>query len=463
VTATASTAAFEAYMQGRQLVNRRGANNLKQAVTHLERALALDETYAPAHAQLAIAISLQFGSAGGYGDLTLEDVERRAMPHTQRAFDLDNRLPEAFAAQAIYSLQNADFDSVILNADRALELNPSYADVINWSFIAYARKGQHVEATGALERLLQVDPLSVAGRANMAPHLAMRGQPEAAFAMADSIAGQNLSVSYLTHGAILLDALGQPAEALGWFLRALAVDPQAAFPNGYSTQTFGILDLLPEALRLRKDAHHWAYRNMQMWPELIADHRQKLAEDPSNFENQLHLADALHLSGEVEQAQVSYENLISRLQGRVIRDGNLDSGAPTARAAFGRWRAGDQAAAVLAELARADQRQKSLAGRRDGEYYRTEAILEAIEGNKAVALHNIQKAIDVGIRDRTIFSEPAFKALSDLQEFLMLKLKLDEILANEREKALQMMCYNNPVPEAWQPLPETCEGVEETP
>ncbi len=171
VTATASTAAFEAYMQGRQLVNRRGRNNLEQAVTHLERALALDETYAPAHAQLAIAISLQLGSAGGYGDLTLEEVERRAMPHIQRAFDLDNRLPEAFAARAIYSLLNADFDSVILNADRALELNPSYADVINWSFIAHARMGRHVEAADALERLLQVDPLSVAGRSNVAPGL----------------------------------------------------------------------------------------------------------------------------------------------------------------------------------------------------------------------------------------------------------------------------------------------------
>ena len=80
-----------------------------------------------------------------------------------------------------------------------------------------------------------------------------------------------------------------------------------------------------------------------------------------------------------------------------------------------------------------------------------------------MALHYIQKAIDVGIRDRTIFSEPAFKALSELPEFLMLKLKLDEILASEREKALQIICYNNPVPESWQPLPETCEGVEEKP
>ncbi len=464
VTATASTAAFEAYMQGRQLVNRRGRNNLEQAVTHLERALALDETYAPAHAQLAIAISLQLGSAGGYGDLTLEEVERRAMPHIQRAFDLDNRLPEAFAARAIYSLLNADFTGVIENAERVLELNPSYADVINWSYIAHARMGQHVEAVGALERLLEVDPLSVAGRSNLAPVLASRGQIEAAFAMADSIAGQNLSVSYVTHGSILLVEQGQPAAALEWFLQGLAVDPQAAFPNGFTSRTFGIVDLLPEALRLRKDMHHYAYRNLTMWPELLAGQRQGLADDPSNTLMQVYLADALHLSGEVDQAQVLYEDLISRFQGRVIRDTDLISGAPMARAVLGRWRAGDLAGATaLAELARADHHQLSLAGRHDGEYYRVEAILEAIEGNEVVALHNIQKAIDTGLRDRSVFSEPAFEAFHDSQEFMALELKLDAFLVTEREKALQMMCFNNPVSEVWQPLPETCEGVEESP
>ena len=57
----------------------------------------------------------------------------------------------------------------------------------------------------------------------------------------------------------------------------------------------------------------------------------------------------------------------------------------------------------------------------------------------------------------------ADEALRDSQEFLTLKLKLDENLAKEHEKALQMMCYNNPVPEAWQPLPGTCMGVDSTP
>ena len=35
----------------------------------------------------------------------------------------------------------------------------------------------------------------------------------------------------------------------------------------------------------------------------------------------------------------------------------------------------------------------------------------------------------------------------------------DIFLGAEREKTLQMMCFNNPVPDEWQPLPETWERV----
>jgi hypothetical protein len=34
------------------------------------------------------------------------------------------------------------------------------------------------------------------------------------------------------------------------------------------------------------------------------------------------------------------------------------------------------------------------------------------------------------------------------------------MLAVERQKTLQMICFDNPNPGEWQPLPETCEGVE---
>ncbi len=78
VLVATSMEAFEAYMHGRQLINLRGRANLEEAVTHLERALALDETYAPAHAQLAIATSLLSTTPGSYGDMPKAEVAARA-------------------------------------------------------------------------------------------------------------------------------------------------------------------------------------------------------------------------------------------------------------------------------------------------------------------------------------------------------------------------------------------------
>ena len=58
----------------KQIKQKRAQANLEQAVVHLEKAIALDESYTPAHAQLAIAYALLSDSPGAYGDLSLEFV-----------------------------------------------------------------------------------------------------------------------------------------------------------------------------------------------------------------------------------------------------------------------------------------------------------------------------------------------------------------------------------------------------
>ena len=50
VIPAANTQAYEAYLRGRRLIHRRGRESLEDAVRHLERALRLDERFAPAHA-----------------------------------------------------------------------------------------------------------------------------------------------------------------------------------------------------------------------------------------------------------------------------------------------------------------------------------------------------------------------------------------------------------------------------
>ena len=463
VPAAANPAAFDAYMKGRQLINLRGRRNLEEAVTHLEQALALDGNYAPAHAQLAIAISLLSNSPGAYGNFTLEEVRRRALPHIEKALELDEDLSEAFAARTIYSLMMEDNDATIVNGKRTLELNPSYADALNWLYISHAAIGQHVEASEALDRLLDIDPLSIVGRYNRARRLALlEGQTAPARAIADSLYEQSPTFSYVTNAAISYYA-GRDDEALEWLLRAGSQSPGGAITaiNVNMSRVVGQLRLLPEALRVANDAHYWAYLNLRMWPESIASARQRLEGDPSDPNSILYLANALHLSGDIEGAQVLYENLLALRSGQAILDNTSESVAPTARAALGRLRSGDEDGALnLIELTKEDLRQRNRAGFVHGEYYRAAAIVAALEGNNASALENIAKAIEHGPRDPSLFSEPAFVAFRDSPEFQALESRLDSILAAQRVTALQMVCFENPVPDSWQPLPETCTGVE---
>ena len=54
-----------------------------------------------------------------------------------------------------------------------------------------------------------------------------------------------------------------------------------------------------------------------------------------------------------------------------------------------------------------------------------------------------------------------FDELQQEPRFSALREELRAILAVEHEKILQLVCFNNPVPDDWQPMPETCEGVVE--
>ena len=59
-----------------------------------------------------------------------------------------------------------------------------------------------------------------------------------------------------------------------------------------------------------------------------------------------------------------------------------------------------------------------------------------------------------------LFRDPIFDVARGDTRFIAFQQELDAMLRKEREKALQEMCYNNPKPNEWQPLPETCEGVK---
>jgi tetratricopeptide (TPR) repeat protein len=343
-------------------------------------------------------------------------------------------------------------------------LNPSHSDALNWLFVALWDSGRQEEAQQIIERLLVVDPLSVPGRNNMAMQLAWRGKLDAAWALLDSLDSDNPVMSYDQRGDIFGHLLGELSEALKWWLRSHALAPEYSSNDGSDDRSliYGYLNLLPEALRLPRDLHHWAYYGMTLWPELISDLSRQLDSDPSDPQKKLDLANALHLSGDIAQAQVLYEDLLAGRWGGTLGPAT-NPVVSTARAAYGRKSFGDtEGAETLVKWVKAYQEYRRREGVHQPFYYRIAAILLAMESKSAEAMRNIEAAIRAGLRDRSVFSEPAFEAFRDTPEFAELEARLHVILAREREKVLQLICFDNPVPDAWQPLRETCEGVEES-
>jgi hypothetical protein len=127
-----------------------------------------------------------------------------------------------------------------------------------------------------------------------------------------------------------------------------------------------------------------------------------------------------------------------------------------------RRRSGDEVGAeAVAAIVREDYAVRVAAGLEHENLDFWGALIAAFDRDHDAAIDRLRSSIRRGMRDKIIFESPQFEELRDDPRFIAVRQELDEILAEEREKVLQLICFNNPVPDDWRPLPETCEGVVE--
>jgi TolB-like protein/DNA-binding winged helix-turn-helix (wHTH) protein/Tfp pilus assembly protein PilF len=140
---------YEVYLRGRQLTE---SGPLSEAVALLERAVRLDPAFARAWVALAQA------HRGSMHDPRALASARTAL---SRALALDDELPEAhFALGMIRFYRDYDPEGARRAFERALELNPGYAEAHHGIAACYAVSGRHDEALGAVMRARRLDPLS---------------------------------------------------------------------------------------------------------------------------------------------------------------------------------------------------------------------------------------------------------------------------------------------------------------
>jgi TolB-like protein/DNA-binding winged helix-turn-helix (wHTH) protein/Tfp pilus assembly protein PilF len=169
---TSSTQAYERYLQGRYLFQRRSASDLQSAKTHFEQAVQIDPGYARAWAALAGVYYV-----ARFEDLALPDAPSKWREAIQRAVTLAPDMAEAnIRAGQYYYWQLGDSHTARMHTARAIALDPADPLVVSVSMSDAIKEGRMQDAVDLQRRMTTIDPLSVSERGNLGVLLMMTGR-----------------------------------------------------------------------------------------------------------------------------------------------------------------------------------------------------------------------------------------------------------------------------------------------
>lgn len=173
---TADPEAYDEYLRGRFELQRRTQESLLAAIDHFDRAVRIDEEFAPAWAGLGLTYAL----VPFYSDaIPFEVAQAKARQAADRAVGLDPDLPEAYAAVG----QALPFGAERAAAfRRAVELDPMYAEAHQWLGETLSIMGKHEEAVEEGRIAVQLDSMSRAANLDYGRGLMRAGRLDEAAA-----------------------------------------------------------------------------------------------------------------------------------------------------------------------------------------------------------------------------------------------------------------------------------------
>jgi TolB-like protein/Flp pilus assembly protein TadD len=215
--------ALIAYGKGREAMAKRRRQTLVQAATHFQEAVARDPGYVEAWAALGetyvLQAAYQVEPRGGAAPLA------RAEDAIDRALTLDPESGMAWAAQGLLLELRGDLEQARQALQRAIELNPSYANAYLW----YGTLQLDREARlPYLEKALELDPRSAVVAANVADTLLDLGYEARAMEMFSRIveADPLYPMAYMLAGRIN-EERGRLDEAALSYFRAWTLQPDS--------------------------------------------------------------------------------------------------------------------------------------------------------------------------------------------------------------------------------------------
>ncbi|MEO0951343.1 MAG: tetratricopeptide repeat protein, partial [Pseudomonadota bacterium] len=187
--ATDNEAAYDKFLLGEHLWHLRGEDNIRQAIGHLEEAIAMEPNFGRAQALLAMAhITLQSYAAVDSLEAweALRDTHvAAARTYAERALAIDPALVDPYTALGDLTRVENRWQDAEAYYLRALELDPNDATANLWYGEFLEDVGRTTEAYSATRKTLDVDPFSPGANAMLAGLLMADKECEALAAPAD--------------------------------------------------------------------------------------------------------------------------------------------------------------------------------------------------------------------------------------------------------------------------------------
>ena len=156
---TENVEAYKMYLLGRSYLNKRTGEEVVKAIDMFKQSMEKDSIFALAYAGLAESYTLA-GNAG-YTTLPRDQAITLARAFANKAIALDESQAEAHASLAYVKFRiDWDWAGAETEFKRALQLKPGYARAHEWYALLLSIRGRLDEAMDEMKRAQELDPLS---------------------------------------------------------------------------------------------------------------------------------------------------------------------------------------------------------------------------------------------------------------------------------------------------------------
>jgi TolB-like protein/DNA-binding winged helix-turn-helix (wHTH) protein/Tfp pilus assembly protein PilF len=224
---TVNQEAYENYLKGLYFWNKVTPDALRKSVDHFRQAIAQDPSYALPYAGLSAAYAVM-----GYQNmLPPHDAYKEAKMATVKALELDETAEPAHAQLGFIALfYEHDWARAERAFQRAIALNPSAPNAHKGEAYVHVTQGRFEQALAAIERARKLDPLSALTNADVGYILYLaREYDQAAEQLQETLAWEpNFGYAHMCL-ALVYAAKGLYREALteeviGWRLASVETD-----------------------------------------------------------------------------------------------------------------------------------------------------------------------------------------------------------------------------------------------